>query len=346
MATSYLLTEKKVSADDVVVVLPIDQYTEIGYFKTVAKMAETVENNVANLVLMGVCPTEPSSKYGYIVPEEKGKDVMKVARFTEKPTEEKAKELLQLGALWNGGVFAFKLGYLENIVKKYSQIENFLQVRNNYCAFPKISFDYEVVEKENSIAVVPFAGQWKDLGTWNALVEETDVSIGNVITDENVKNTNIINELEIPVVCMNVKDIVVVASHDGIFVGEKSASEKLKTYIDNVQLRPMFEERRWGEYTVMGMNEHPDGKKSLTKLLKFNDGHGISYQRHKKRSEVWTVVAGSGLLTLDDVITEVKQGDVISIKEGQKHAIKSIEGLQIVEVQLGSELTEEDIERF
>ena len=94
------------------------------------------------------------------------------------------------------------------------------------------------------------------------------------------------------------------------------------------------------------MNEHPDGKKSLTKLLKFNDGHGISYQRHKKRSEVWTVVAGSGLLTLDDVITEVKQGDVISIKEGQKHAIKSIEGLQIVEVQLGSELTEEDIERF
>ena len=346
LATSYLLTEKNAKADDIAVVLPIDQYTEISYFKTVAKMADAVESNVANLVLMGICPTEPSSKYGYIIPAEKDKEIMQVSRFTEKPTEDKAKELLQLGALWNGGVFAFKLGYIKNIVEKYSAIESFSQVRNNYCAFPKISFDYEVVEKENSIAVVPFSGQWKDLGTWNALVEETDASIGKVVVDENVKNTNVINELDIPVVCMGLEDVVVAASHDGIFVGKKASSEKLKSYIDNIEMRPMFEERRWGEYTVLNINEYPDGKKSLTKLLKFNDGHGISYQRHKKRSEVWTVVSGTGLLTLDDVVSEVKQGDVILIKEYQKHAIKSVENLQIVEVQLGTELTEEDIERF
>ena len=108
----------------------------------------------------------------------------------------------------------------------------------------------------------------------------------------------------------------------------------------------MYEERRWGEYKVLGRGKYADGLESLTKLLKFNDGAFISYQRHKLRDEVWTFVNGEGLLVLDGKRISVKKGDVIKIEAGQMHAIKSLRGLQIIEVQMGTKLTEDDLERF
>lgn len=124
LAASYLAKEKECSDDEVVVIMPCDVYTESKYFATIAKMVEAVENNVADLVLMGITPTYPSEKFGYVVPESTqslesvfNNECLRVARFTEKPNEEKAKELLKQNAFWNGGVFAFCLGYMMNIVK-------------------------------------------------------------------------------------------------------------------------------------------------------------------------------------------------------------------------------------
>lgn len=183
LASSYLSKEKKCSSDEVVVIMPCDVYTESSYFATIGKMVETVEKNVADLVLMGITPTYPSEKFGYVMP--KKDDLMDgiamVERFLEKPNVEKAKELLAQGACWNGGVFAFRLGYMMNIVDQYFKTDTFKETHRRYTEFPKISFDYEVVEKAKSVAVVPFAGEWKDLGTWNALCEELpSTHIGNV----------------------------------------------------------------------------------------------------------------------------------------------------------------------
>ena len=348
LASSYLAFEKKCSKDDVVVVMPIDPYTEDGYFSTIRKMADVVADNAANIVLMGIVPTEPSEKFGYIVPEKKsGGEPVKVLSFAEKPDRERAQRLIKEGALWNGGIFAFKMGYMLDILSRYTNLTNFNDIKNSYASFPKKSFDFEILEKEPSIAVVPFNGMWKDLGTWNALSEEMDdASIGKVVIDDS-PNTNVVNELDIPIVCLGIKNAIVAASFDGIFIGDKERSVSLKDYVGRLgDLRPMYEERRWGEYKVLGRDKYADGLESLTKLLKFNDGAFISYQRHKLREEVWTFVNGEGLLVLDGRRINVRKGDVIKIEARQKHAVKSLRNLQIIEVQMGTKLTEDDIERF
>lgn len=238
LATGFLAKEKKYNDNEVVVIMPCDVYTESKYFDTIGKMVQAVENNVADLVLMGITPTYPSEKFGYIIPKSIkakeavfNKDCLHVANFTEKPHAEMAKKLLTEGALWNGGVFAFRLGYMMGIVNQYVKADTFQNLYQRYSELPKISFDYEVVEKAESVAVVPFSGKWKDLGTWNALCEELpSSSIGNAITGDNT-NVSIINELEIPVFCNGVKDLIIAVSSNGIMVCHKDSTETIKSYI-------------------------------------------------------------------------------------------------------------------
>ena len=349
LAASYLAKEKKCGNDEIVVVMPCDVYTESRYFATIGKMVETVKNNVADLVLMGIAPTYPSEKFGYVVPKkaETSEGVKMVERFTEKPNEEKAKQLLEQGAYWNGGVFAFRLGYMMNIVDQYLKTNTFQETHKRYTEFPKISFDYEVAEKAESVAVVPFAGEWKDLGTWNALCEELpSTHIGNVMMGDNNENTHAVNELGIPVFCNGLKDVIVAASPDGIMVCDKHDSEKIKDYANKLITRPMYEERRWGTYCVLDNAKYEDGTRSLTKTIHLNAGKHISYQLHRHRSETWTCVDGEGIFVLDGERRLVKRGDVMNIPLGHHHAIKAVTDLTFIEVQIGNPLVEEDIERF
>ena len=349
LASGYLSMAKECSNDEVVVIMPCDPYTETEYFDVIADMVAAVERNEADMVLMGITPTYPSTKFGYVVPvaEDCGKSVLRVKRFTEKPDTKRAEELLAEGAFWNGGVFAFRLGYMVDILEKYIKADSFVELRNRYGELPKISFDYEVAEKAESVAVVPFNGKWKDLGTWNSLTEElSSTAIGNALLGEQAENTHVINELGIPVFCNGVKDIVVASSPDGILVCGKECSENIKNYVDNLSPRPMYEERRWGSYRVLDSTTYSDGYMSLTKVLHLKSGRYISYQIHEHRQEVWTVVDGEGIVVLDGVISRVSRGDVLTIKRGQKHAIKAVTDLQIVEVQMGDSLVEEDIRRF
>jgi mannose-1-phosphate guanylyltransferase len=350
LATSYLSKEAKCGRDEVVVVMPCDSYTEARYFDTIREMATAVEDNAAELVLMGIKPTYPSSKYGYVVPKagsENNGNLYIVQRFTEKPDVSTAEALIAENAFWNGGVFAFKLGYLTDIVDKYVKADTFAEIRNRYGEFPKISFDYEVAEKAESVAVVSYEGEWKDLGTWNTLTDELkDHAIGNVIMDQISENTHVVNELELPIMCIGAKDLVIAASPDGILISEKSKSETIKAYADKLSLRPMYEERRWGEYKIVDTIEFPDGHKALTKQLVVKAGKYISYQIHSYRDETWTFVDGEGVLVIDGETRPVRRGDVVNIKSGMKHAVKAVTDLRFIEVQSGSQLLEEDTERF
>jgi mannose-1-phosphate guanylyltransferase len=350
LATSYLSKEAKCGRDEVVVVMPCDSYTEARYFGTIREMAAAVEDNAAELVLMGIKPTYPSSKYGYVVPKagsENNGNLYIVQRFTEKPDVSTAEALIAENAFWNGGVFAFKLGYLTDIVDKYVKADTFAEIRNRYGEFPKISFDYEVAEKAESVAVVSYEGEWKDLGTWNTLTDELkDHAIGNVIMDQTSGNTHVVNELELPIMCIGAKDLVIAASPDGILISEKSKSETIKAYADKLSLRPMYEERCWGEYKIVDTIEFPDGHKALTKQLVVKAGKYISYQIHSYRDETWTFVDGEGVLVIDGETRPVRRGDVVNIKSGMKHAVKAVTDLRFIEVQSGSQLLEEDTERF
>lgn len=369
LAASYLKLAKQCAEDEVVVIMPCDPYTELGYFETIGKMVECVNANVADLVLMGITPTYPSEKFGYVIPEtsetlkpgactEHGRSetFKKVARFTEKPTVEVAETFLKQGAYWNGGVFAFRLGYMMNIVRKYmpiindndddNQICDFESVRNRYSEFPKISFDYEVAEKAESVAVVPFNGEWKDLGTWNTLTDELHKPvIGNAVMGVHCENTHVINELQNPIFVDGLKDVVVAACPDGILVCSKEHSEEIKKSVENLTPRPMYEERRWGTYRVLDDSYYADGRHSLTKSITLKEGKNISYQIHHHRSETWTFVQGEGIFVLDGQEQRVQAGDTVVIPVEHWHAIKALTELTFIEVQSGNPLVEEDIER-
>lgn len=251
LATSYLKYVKGCNDNEVIVIMPCDSYTEVGYFETIGHMVKCVEQNVADLVLMGITPTYPSTKYGYVMPSVRSiesiieDNYMRVQRFIEKPTVEVAEELLKQDALWNGGVFSFRLGYMMNIVKKYIISSSFEDTRNRYYEFPKISFDYEVVEKAESVVVVPYTGQWKDLGTWNTLTNELHCSvIGNVVMGSYCENTHVINELQYPIYVDGLKDIVVAASPDGILICRKEYTENIKKAVEDLAPKSMHEEHK------------------------------------------------------------------------------------------------------
>lgn len=347
LASEYLAKVKKCADDEIVVVMPCDPYTETGYFKAIGEMAKAVARDAAELMVMGIEPTYPSAKYGYVVPDGEVNGVMHVKRFTEKPDVATAEKLIAEGAKWNGGVFAFRLGYLTQISDRYVKGDTFEDIRSRYSEFPKISFDYEVAEKAKSIGMVPFEGQWKDLGTWNTLTDElTNLNYGHVTVDGTGENTHIFNELDIPLMVIGTKDLVIAASPDGILVSEKAKSENIKEYASKLKQRPMYEERRWGIYRVIDHTESPDGMCSLTKRLSLEPGKAISYQKHQHRNEVWTFVEGSGEFVLDGVRKKVKAGDTVVIPCNHLHALKADTPLTFIEVQTGTNLVEEDIERF
>ena len=347
LACLYLQKEKHCAKDEVVVVMPSDPYTENGYFQAIRRMAEAASQKTADLVLMGIEPTYASTKYGYIIPKNRTGSVWRVKRFTEKPDADKAKELIDGSALWNGGVFAFRLEYMIDIARKYIQAETFQDIRNCYGELPKISFDYEVAEKAESVAVVPFQGIWKDLGTWNTLSDALgNQPIGRALL-EHTGRTYVVNTLDIPCVCVGTDDLIVTTRPDGILVANKECCERIKPLVNQINDRPMYEERRWGTYKVIDRYEAQDKhSRSLTKHLCIKAGKSISYQVHFHRDEVWTFVDGKGKLVLDGEVRDIKSGDVVFIRKGQKHAVKAVTDLHFIEVQTGDKLVEEDIERF
>ena len=350
LACANLALEQRANPDDTVVVMPIDTYADQAYYDGIVKLDKAVQGNFANLVLLGVEPTYPSEKYGYIVPTTPEGDPRRVGRFTEKPDEPTAGKLIGQGALWNCGVFAFKLGYLTELTAKYLTADTFGDFRSRYTELPKNSFDYEVVEKADSIGVVSYAGQWKDLGTWNTLTDEmVDETAGRVVVDDKTcENVHVINETGFPMVVAGLKDAVVVATPDGILVTGKDASANIKKQVAAAaESRPMYEQRRWGEYRVIDSSVFPDGAKALTKELIVRDGKQLSYQRHAHRSEVWTVVSGTGEVVLNGLVQRVRAGSVVNIVAGTLHAGRALGGdLHVIEVQQGDILVEEDIERF
>lgn len=341
LAASYLESRKKMDSEETVIVLPVDPYVDVEYFETFKKMDERVQQGDADIVLMGISPSYPSGKYGYILQGEGGK----VAGFKEKPDEKTAAELIEKGALWNGGVFAFKLKYLMQIADKYVKSRDFSYVVNHYAHLKKDSFDYEVVEKTDSLAVVPYGGSWKDIGTWNTLTEEMDEeSIGDVTMGEGCENTHVINELSIPMVVLGTKDLVIAAGQDGILVSDKHKSSYIKPYVENLDNRPMYEEKRWGEYKVYDYSQYADGTRSLTKHVTINAGCAQDYQVHRYKDEVITVVNGQGELVMDGCIIRLMRGDTISIRRGQKHAIRAFQDLHLISVQISEGDTSGDTE--
>ncbi len=341
LAAAYLRDVLGAGEEETVVVCPVDPLADDGYFTALKELGELAAERESGLVLMGIKPYYPSEKYGYILPKTTER-VSRVATFREKPDAETAKGYIARGALWNGGVFACRIGYLLERARMLSGFTDHRDYYARYGTLEKISFDYAVVEKEPDIRVVRFDGMWKDMGTWNTLTEAMDgPAVGNVRMDGTCSNTHVINELDIPVLAMGLKDVVISASPEGILVADKDRSSYIKPYVDRIEQPVMFADKSWGTYRVLEVSEG-----SLTIQVSLGAGHHMNYHSHQKRDEVWVVTSGQGRTVVDGMEQEIRPGDVVAMQAGCRHTVFAVTDLKMIEIQLGKDISVHDKQKF
>lgn len=341
LATAYLVDVMNVDANESVVVCPVDPYVEDDYFEAVKALSLQADKGEANLVLMGIEPTYPSEKYGYIIPRSSD-EVAMVETFKEKPTTAVAEEYIKQGALWNGGVFAYKLKYVLDKAHELIDFVDYDDLFRKYDTLTKISFDYAVVEQEEAIQVMRFSGQWQDLGTWNTLTEAMEENVvGNGILNDTCSGVHIINEMDVPVLAMGLQDVVISASPEGILVADKEQSAYIKPFVDKFEQQIMFAEKSWGSFNVIDVEAE-----SMTVKVTLNAGHSMNYHSHRNRDEVWVVIAGEGRSIVDGMEQRVNAGDVLTMSAGCRHTIMADTELKLIEVQLGKDISVQDKQKF
>jgi len=337
LAAAYMRDVQQVGMNEAVVVCPVDPFVDDSYFSMLDLVGQEAAKGSANLVLLGIKPTYPSEKYGYIIPQTQD-SVSKVAMFKEKPDVETAKGYLAEGALWNAGVFAFRLGYLLDKAHELIEFSDYHDLYAKYETLRKISFDYAVVEGETAIEVMRYEGTWKDLGTWNTLTEAmSELIVGEGMMDESCKDVFIVNELNTPILAMGLKDIIISASAEGILVSEREKSSAIKHYVEQLDKPIMFAEKSWGSYRILDV-----GEQSLTIKVVLNAGQRMHYHSHQRRDEVWTIISGTGEVIVDGKRRSVGCGDVVQLKAGVRHTILAETELQVIEVQSGKDISVRD----
>ena len=180
------------------------------------------------------------------------------------------------------------------------------------------------------------------MGTWNTLPEaREDASIGKAILIDSCQNVHVLNELDVPVLCMGLKDVVVSASPEGILVSDKEQSSYIKPYVDAINQQVMFAEKSWGSFRVLDVEDE-----SMTIKVTLNPGHRMNYHSHSRRDEVWTVISGTGRTIVDGMEQPVQAGDVVTMQAGCRHTIIADTELKLIEVQLGKEISVHDKQKF
>ena len=329
-------------------------------------------SNRDKLVTFGIVPTHPETGYGYI---KKGAELLNsvntVDSFEEKPTKSRAKELLQNGDyVWNSGMFMFKpeifLTELENFapevhkacLRSYqsSVVDNdFIRPdKNLFETSPSISIDYAVMEKTSLAAVISADLGWNDIGGYSALWDIADKdSSGNVVNGDvlsiNTSDTFISSNSRL-VSTLGVKDLVVVETKDAVLVAHKSQAQNVKEIVNELKEKNRSEYklnrevyRPWGKYDSID-----NGDRFQVKRITVKPGAKLSVQMHHHRAEHWIVVSGTAKVTNGNEIFLLSENQSTYIPAGEVHALENpgVIPLELIEVQSGSYLGEDDIVRF
>lgn len=330
LACAYLKYELGRSDDEVAIIAPVDPYTEPAFFATFKRLEACVLKTGCELALIGTTPTYPSAKYGYIFPAEGGA----VSAFKEKPDEAAAAEYIKQGALWNCGVFALTIGRALAFARKYIEFGSFADVERRFRELPKISFDYEVVERARDVRVLEYSGEWRDLGTWNTLAEAMDSPAhGSVVFGDGCEGTSVINELDAPVFVMGIKNAVIAASADGVIVSDKPQSSYIKPYVDEITLRPQYVEKAWGSYRMLD-SVTEDGVETVTRLLHINEGGIIGPKARDDRSATFVAVSGVVELIVSGETIRLTAGQSARVARGAEYTLRALTDAGALEVQL------------
>ena len=330
LAASYLKDHDKVDPNEPVVIFSVDSYADHSFYEKLFQLAEVVESGRANLVLMGIEPSFPSDKFGYIIPSDNG-EISDVLEFKEKPDEETARKYIEeQHALWNAGVFACRLRYLLQRAERVFGSSSYSYLVAHYPELKQISFDYAVVEKEASRAVVRYNGTWADAGTWNSIANlRSNQSVGQVVEDDGCKNTLIVNRLDIPILAIGIEDLVVAAGRDGILLCNKKDESRLKACVDQVWLEPRVIGKRYGGKEVLYRTDS-----SETSLLTVRAGSSVTIKTSLGVRKTLTVLKGAG--------EALKPGKIFTIQDGEKWQINAETDLQLIETMIEFEIEPEE----
>lgn len=310
-----------------------------------------------HLITFGIVPISPHTGYGYIQPGIPLKHGFEVREFKEKPDENTAKEYIRNGYLWNAGIFCFSASRFIEACKQYSPAVytafTELTQEHAYQQTPSISIDYGILEKSSNVAVIPLKTAWTDLGTFEALytVHEKD-SDGNAVDGEYLaqsSSNNLIVSSKL-VATVGIHDTAIVDTPDVLLVCPRAQSQTVKTLVE--RLRRDNDSRAeihttvyrpWGYYTILVQS-----KTYLVKRLVINPHKRISLQYHNHRSEHWVIVSGVAEITHNSTTTHMKTGESTYIPAKTVHRLANPTDtlLEIIEVQQGTPLTEDDIVRL
>ena len=327
------------------------------------------------LVTFGVIPRSPETGYGYIKSEKpfnlQNIEGINISKFIEKPNLETAKELIKdKSYTWNSGIFLFKAKTIINEIKHLNleiyeacrkTFENsimdldFQRLDEKSFEFcPNISIDIAVMEKTNKGIVLPLDAQWSDIGSWKSVWENSrkdingNVEKGNTLT-QNTENCYLHSENKL-LVTLGIKDLVIINTDDATLVADKNQSENIKDIVSELQIRNIKEAdlhkkgfRPWGFYISI-----LEDKRWQVKIIHVNPGAKLSLQMHHHRAEHWVVVKGTAQVEIDGKKQILRENESTYIPLGSKHRLSNLGKipLELIEVQSGSYVDEDDIVRF
>ncbi|WP_368490082.1 mannose-1-phosphate guanylyltransferase/mannose-6-phosphate isomerase [Clostridium sp. BJN0013] len=346
---------------DSVVVFPSDHMIlKEKEFANIIKASEALTKD--SIITFGIKPDGPNTGYGYIAPGDEKLNAYEVKEFKEKPEYEIAVTYVNDGYFWNSGIFMFNTDFFINEVRSYAKniydaFENSSKIEEAFSKIDEnISIDYGIMEKSKNVAVAPVDIGWSDLGSFDAIYDVSDKDENNnIVNSDNIvidsKNNYIYSEKDKIVSTVGVNDLIVVDNRDALLICKKDQSQKVKKIVETLKSRNdsrieyhVQDYRPWGYYKVL--EEDKDSFK--IKRIEVSQGKKLSYQLHHHRSEHWIVVKGMAKVTIDDIERFVPAGESIFIKPGQKHRLENPGKipLEIIEVQMGDYLEEDDIVRF
>ncbi len=354
------LKKLKAKDDELVFVCPSDHFItpEDEFVKDIQK-AQKISSS-GHIVTFGIKPNSPEIGYGYIGAKRSSLSVEgnkinfhQVESFIEKPCLEKAQELLKSGKYyWNSGMFLFPMGLMMKEFK--DSAPDLIKDISNFDKIRSVSIDNAVIEKSDKIATVPAGFRWSDVGSWESFhqTQEKDrdgnVITGNVLMND-VKNSLIMGNNRL-VACFGLENITIIETGDAVFVAPKNRSQEVKSLVENLEKnnkREAYEglktNRPWGNYIILG-----EGEKYKIKKIAVHPKKRLSLQSHKFRSEHWVVIEGKAKVTVNDKDYLLKKGESFFVPLKARHRLEnpSSQPLEIIEVQNGNYLGEDDIVRF
>jgi len=359
------------AVDPVLLVLPADHVIrDVSAFHRAIRLA-VVAAEAGQLATFGVAASAPETGYGYIQRGAASGSAFRIARFIEKPDPERAREFVKSGDYyWNSGMFVFRARrYLQELGRLQPQMARICEVAfraaqadldftridaASFEACPADSIDYAVMEKTADAVVVPLDAGWSDVGSWSALAAASDADgHGNVVhgdvLSEDTHGSYLYAESRL-VAAVGLTDHVVVETKDAVLVAPKERVQDVKKLVQQLKERGRYEHslhrevfRPWGSYDSI-----ENGSRFQVKRLKVKPGAALSLQMHHHRAEHWVVVAGTARITRGDEVFLLEENQSTYIPIGVKHRIENpgMISLEIIEVQSGSYLGEDDIVRF